>query len=140
MTVTGTILSALSVALVASTGCRLKASAWVVSGSRSERLVIGVAQERGSRIPVEDLDEFTITTCPSDRASRQDVWTITATATLRTIPTAIRYGVVPSGFKGPSAAPTLSPGCYEAFVIGTGIAASSRFDVHEDGAVVEATR
>jgi len=131
---------ALVLALVVSLGCRRKASTWVISGSQAESVVIGLAQEKGSRIPLEDLDEFTVTTCPSADTSRREVWTVTAISTRPSIPTQIRYGVVPSGFTAPNAAPALKPGCYEALAIGTGIAASVRFEVRADGEVMELTR
>ena len=110
MTLASITTRALLLALVVSLGCRLKGTAWVVSGSQKDNLVIGLAQERGTQIPVENLDEFTITTCSSATTSRRDVWAITTVSTRATIPTQIRYGVVPPGFKGPSAPPTLTPG------------------------------
>jgi len=81
----------------------------VVSGSQKDNLVIGLAQERGTQIPVENLDEFTITTCSSATTSRRDVWAITTVSTRATIPTQIRYASCRQGSKDQALPPRLRP-------------------------------
>ncbi len=131
-----TIASCAIIAIGSTAGCRLRSSIWVVRGSNSDRLVLGIAEEPDGRTPADNLQSLYVTRCPSSAKPRTIVWEVIALdAPVRPAPLEVTYGVVPGGFSSPAGALPLTPGCYEVVAIGTGIAAGVQFVVRQDGAI-----
>src|SRR5689334_14564861 len=128
--------------LVATLGCPESTSVWLEPASSRDHVTLRVGHKRGDLrgFHLLGLDVFRCDDWPHPWTKGAPIWGIIR-ETRRDAPTppvsTVEYGVVPVGFEAHSAAPPLTPGCYDVRIDGTGLV---RFDVDADGAVVERVR
>lgn len=103
-------------------GCPQKTAVWIAEGSTAPDLVFQFGVVRGQPKPVQFYGLNVYPCASPDRPSKPPVWTVSAPQGVleRDYPTAITYGVVPSGFVEQVPAQTLTTGCYVAATAGTG--------------------
>lgn len=115
-------------------GCPKETAIWIEPGSTSERLVFRVSTERGKDTPTE-FYVLNVSSCPEPNVPARTYWVLSASDTgPAKPPTRIIYGVAPEGYRSEVGPFALTPGCYQAAVVGTG---RTKFLVGADGLVSE---
>ena len=113
--------------------CPEQNAVWIEDGSTTTNLTFGVGRDRDGRgPPLSQLILFAVRQCLVGDDSEVLVWEIMQEDTLLPIPTRIRYGEPPPGYITRVGPQDLVPGCYEAFLLGSGRAT---FEVGSDGTV-----
>jgi hypothetical protein len=116
--------------------CPERNAVWVEDGSTAMNLTFGVGRFRDGRGPaLSDLPVFGVRQCLTGDESEVVVWQISRGDSLPAVPTRIRYGEPPPGYNTTVGPRDLVPGCYEAFILGSGRA---RFRVGPDRTVLAA--
>ena len=131
--------SAAVLLLVLLSACMMrKSSVWVEQGSTPQRVVFGVAEERGGADPVAHLNYVAVRSCYESGKSQETFWQARGEVPNgHRPPTRIVYGEPPTGFVNEANPRPLPPGCYEGIISGNGISGTARFSVTADGRVVE---
>ena len=125
--------TALLLALTA-TGCMRRSAVWVEDGSTRERLQIWVAATREARGPIPSLSLVRIGRC-GDWPNVQMVWEAAGDLVDSGKAEAFLYGRPPAGLTSRRGPAPLEAGCYIVEVSGTGVSASTCFEVEADGRV-----
>jgi hypothetical protein len=113
--------------------CPEQNAVWVEDGSTPTNLTFGVGRYRDGRgPPLGQLLLFAVRQCLVGDEREVLVWEILREDSLPPIPTRIRYGEPPPGYTTRVRPQDLVPGCYEAFLLGSGRA---RFEVGRDGTI-----
>jgi hypothetical protein len=122
-------------------GCLRASSIWIDHPSTVANLTFGVAQSRGGSKPLRSLNEVTVRDCYRDGVIQEAFWQVSQRKkTSETAPLKVHYGITPNGFAAWVPPKSLTPGCYEVTASGEGISASTRFNVLQNGNIVEFAR
>ena len=120
--------------VAASVGCPQKTAVWIAEGSTARDLVFQIGIVRGQPKAIQFYGMNVYLCASPDQPNKPSLWTVSAARGVleQDYPTAITYGVVPSGFVEQVPAQTLTKGCYVAAIAGTG---AVTFAVDSSGAV-----
>jgi hypothetical protein len=122
-------------------GCLRSSAVWIYHPSTVVNLTFGVAQSLGGSKPLRSLNDIVVRDCYRDGVKQETFWEVTdRRKTTDDAPLKIHYGDTPNRFSAWVAPKPLAPGCYEITVTGEGVSASTRFNVLENGQIVELPR
>jgi hypothetical protein len=129
----GVRLSVLLVGSLMVLACPERTAVWVEEGSTATNLLFGVARYRDRQgPPLSDLPTLIVQRCTEPEADEDVVWQIVVGDSQPPVPTQIRYGEPPPGYRSRVAPRKLTPGCYLALILGSG---RVTFEVASDGSV-----
>jgi hypothetical protein len=129
----GLRLSLVLVAAVTVLGCPEQTAVWVEDGSTATDLIFGVGRYRDGRgPPLSNLPTLVVQRCTEPEADEDVVWQIAIRDIEAPVPARIRYGEPPPGYYSMVGPGDLTPGCYEADILGSGRVG---FAIAPDGSV-----
>ncbi len=119
-------------------GCTRPAAIWIEPGASTRKLSFRVARSREDLRPVESLDFITVRTCYGQPGPQVVLWEARGDVPKNeSVATRITYGVAPRGFQNTAAPKALAGICLETVINGSGLSATVRFTVEDNGSITE---
>ena len=116
--------------------CMKPSAIWIEPGATTRELVFRVVRSRQDTRPVASIDLITVRTCHGQPGPQVVLWEARGDVPKgASAPTKLTYGVAPAGFHNTGAPKALAGNCLEGVISGSGVSATVRFAVGEDGSI-----